>query len=326
MAPEQNIPDAQGLAQSMQSAAEQAVSDTRASLRQELDYTAASLPVLQAMLKKIQEMAALMPEGRKALFDASIIKFGAYFGEVLRRELGGVWVKDIPGAPPRIPMLSLGRKMASPMSMVMGALENKGVSLGEGRVANTPEEYFSFLRQVLTSSLEQKIFGSAGSLDAFRQAASDDPQISSMLIGNLEMAIRTADEKWGVDLDFSEKSLDGLEAILAKLYELTQQAAARGEPGPTNDQLNTMCLMWGVYLGEVMRRHFGGKWKVAPSPRNPNGILQLAMGQASTFPQQKIYKRLINGQEDNVAFYFRAMRQTALNPEFLKGNKISGPN
>lgn len=54
----------------------------------------------------------------------------------------------------------------------------------------------------------------------------------------------------------------------------------------------------GAYLGETLRRNYGGEWAVE------NEITVLNISGFKIFPSSKVYKRLTNGPEDNVAFYY----------------------
>ena len=90
--------------------------------------------------------------------------------------------------------------------------------------------------------------------------------------------------------------------MLGQLHDALKSATL--EQRPSEKQLEGASIMWGVYVGEVVRRHYGGQWEVS----KPDGILQLVIGQARLFPLRKVQKRITEGPGDNVAFYFSAMK------------------
>ncbi len=72
------------------------------------------------------------------------------------------------------------------------------------------------------------------------------------------LAVDTAREKFGVNLDFSASSLSLLEPLLSqarqRFNDLNTQGALRQE------SVSYTAKVWGIYLGEVVRRNKGGNW------------------------------------------------------------------
>lgn len=66
--------------------------------------------------------------------------------------------------------------------------------------------------------------------------------------------------------------------------------------------------MFGGYLGEVFRRHQGGEWLLDDqiSPGGPVITLQHSSA-GKFFPPAKVYKRLMNGDEDNVWIFYQVL-------------------
>jgi hypothetical protein len=70
-----------------------------------------------------------------------------------------------------------------------------------------------------------------------------------------ENAVKVAAEKFGQSLDYTENSLTKLEALLQQAYELyTTQSISE-------EVIQKTSRVWGGYLGELMRRKWGGEWK-----------------------------------------------------------------
>ena len=69
-----------------------------------------------------------------------------------------------------------------------------------------------------------------------------------------EYAVRIASDKFGKWLDYTENSLENLEALLQQAYE---QNNAHGIP---EEAILKTARVWGGYLGEIIRRKWGGEW------------------------------------------------------------------
>lgn len=116
-----------------------------------------------------------------------------------------------------------------------------------------------------------------------------------------------------VELDYSEQSLERVEFILARLHDELRG----GPPGvsspdavaPPADQMELMCKLWGGYLGEVVRRRWGGEWSVETYPGALFATLTLTIGTAKLFPSIKVYRRLTEGEPDNIWTFYQAVRE-----------------
>jgi hypothetical protein len=108
-----------------------------------------------------------------------------------------------------------------------------------------------------------------------------------------------------VELDFSEESVAQVEAILTQLHDAMPKGffARLFGRGPSSDDVLTMCKMYGSYVGEVLRRAHGGEWALI------DGQVTLTNGDERVWPMAKVFKRLKNGSEDNVAVYYKVLVQ-----------------
>lgn len=115
-----------------------------------------------------------------------------------------------------------------------------------------------------------------------------------------------------VELDFSEASLENLERILAMLHRDRPTPAPGQELPAANDpvmkQTDEMSRVWGGYLGEVIRRHIGGEWTVHSYPGTEAPVLALEINGSRIFPAMKIFRRLTIGESENVATFYRMLR------------------
>ncbi len=128
------------------------------------------------------------------------------------------------------------------------------------------------------------------------------------------MAVNVAHERYRVRLDYSVASIEQLEHLLDSIYRTLHSVVARFLRGKRDpDEVARMAMVWGAYLGEVMRRHHGGEWIVAPvfGP-DDDPVLTLKIGDTSLFPPAKVHKRLTNGAEDNVWYYYQVLEKDLL--------------
>jgi hypothetical protein len=111
-----------------------------------------------------------------------------------------------------------------------------------------------------------------------------------------EQAVAAA-RKFQSRLDYSENSLMELETILAHLA---------GEM-PLDDMSET-CKIWGSYLGEVVRRRFGGEWSIETYPGKQFATLTLNVNGNKLFPSIKVHRRLTEGDGDNVWSFYKMVK------------------
>jgi hypothetical protein len=133
--------------------------------------------------------------------------------------------------------------------------------------------------------------------------------VNAMAGAYAEKAVQTA-LNFNARLDYSEKSLLEVETILDRL--------AAAPPSPSDDMTET-CKMWGSYLGEVVRRRFGGEWSFETYPGKQFATLTLSVGANKLFPTMKVHRRLTQGQDDNVWSFYQ-MVKTRL--ETVPGGRI----
>lgn len=104
--------------------------------------------------------------------------------------------------------------------------------------------------------------------------------------------------------DFSERSIGDLEEIL------DYYAKDLLESRPTENQVWSMSLIFGSYLGEVMLKNGLSKRGYHWGMQNTDNIpLLMADDEKYVTPIDKIYKRLVNGAEDNVVLFYQTMME-----------------
>jgi hypothetical protein len=138
----------------------------------------------------------------------------------------------------------------------------------------------------------------------------EQPTVADMMAAYAEDAVEIARNQFGIDLDYSEASVQRIEGILETLYRQRPSGviARLFRRGPSEEILHQHCNGWGGYIGEVMRRHWNGEWR-DHSEIAPGFIVTLRVGEADIYPPAKVRKRLTNGSEDDVWFYYQVLRQ-----------------
>src|SRR5262245_11634688 len=133
-----------------------------------------------------------------------------------------------------------------------------------------------------------------------------------MMQAHAEEAVETA-RAYRVSLDYSESSLKKLEEILAGLHRQMPQSK------PSSEQVEQACRIWGGYLGEVVRRRWGGDWSLETYPGANFATPTLTVLAGKMFPTMKIHRRLFEGPKENIWNFYGMMRRKM---EAMVGGKI----
>lgn len=104
------------------------------------------------------------------------------------------------------------------------------------------------------------------------------------------------------ELDFSENSIKIVEEILdGHCKGLPRDAAAQ----PLWDKVKPEVVdyvsnAFGIYIGEIMRRNFGGEWTVEEYPSLKLSIPVLQVKHLRTCWPTKVHQRIMDGPQHNV--------------------------
>jgi hypothetical protein len=113
------------------------------------------------------------------------------------------------------------------------------------------------------------------------------------------MTLPVVEQNYGLTLDYSPASLGPLDAIVDDLRRDQRFEA-----------LQTLLFSMGCYVGEVLVRHAGGRWRTTQ---------ELGMGVSSSpiavempdgrgcNPVGRVYRRFQKGREDSLPAFFLAM-------------------
>lgn len=142
-----------------------------------------------------------------------------------------------------------------------------------------------------------------------------DPKLQEVATHSAELCVRFIEQKFGRTADFSEEFVPEIENILGLLH------ATLPIEKPSEDAMEQFCSMFGSYLGETYRRNRGGEWGVSDghTPTLSFG------GGFKSFPWARVYKRLVNGEEDNVHHWYLEMIKYSSGDESAPSSTIVIP-
>jgi hypothetical protein len=133
------------------------------------------------------------------------------------------------------------------------------------------------------------------------------PTIAEMMEAYALDAVDLAQTKFQQKLDFSGNSIKVVEQILEE-YHISFprgifQRLFKSSPSP--EAIDQICKIFGAYVGEVIRRSFGGEWELDGEITPSRKIMSLRNGDKKIWPPAKVHKRIVNGSEDNVWHYYQ---------------------
>lgn len=102
------------------------------------------------------------------------------------------------------------------------------------------------------------------------------------------------------ELDYSSNSIKDLEEILDWYSKDIEKSK------PTENQIWSMAMIFGAYLGQTIIKSCDKEFKWADEGDN---IPVLKKGTITTAPVDKVYKRLVNGPEDSVESFYRVIEE-----------------
>ncbi len=263
-----------------------------------LDYLLRTLPLVDRFLNgargEVQQLTAKQDPQAAEIRNKNAMWITAYVGEVIRRETGASWY-DYEDRP----LLDCGDYQADPMTAVNDLFDSGKTHEGDLAIETT-KAYCEMIVRMQRLWLDGTLLGAYESMSALRTAMTPDAKLAGWLVAQGQTAVKTAKLDWRESLDFGEDSLDAIERIMTRMHARSRNTAP-GE-GVTEEQLTQASKMWGAYVGEVIRRQYGGQWSTGA-----DGALQLALSGYTAQPVVKVRTRIVNGPADNIRFYFAAI-------------------
>ncbi len=132
-------------------------------------------------------------------------------------------------------------------------------------------------------------------------------QVAALMAEYAQDAVELAHDKFEIELDYSLESVESLHIILQAQFEAIPtgwQMLYRFRP--SKRKLLTLSKTWGGYLGEVIRREWGGQW-LAPAEGPFKGGLTLQVQGTMLSPVARAHRQLSIGAEASVAAYVASL-------------------
>ena len=262
-----------------------------------LDYQLRTLPLVDKFLKginaEVQQRRAKKDPSAVELVDQYAGPVIAYVGEVIRRETGGSWY-DFDGRP----MIETGEHQADPQPIVEGILEHGTATEGDVNV-DSLKAYCDMICRMQRVWLDGTVLGTYESMAALRTSITPDAKLAGTIVAQSQAAVKTGKLTFGESLDFGSESLEGVERIMSKLHK--QYKEGPPEQKLTDAQITELSKLWGIYVGEVIRRSYGGQWSLV------DGVPDVALGGKNAAPLDKVRRRLVDGPMDNLKYYFQSI-------------------
>jgi hypothetical protein len=121
--------------------------------------------------------------------------------------------------------------------------------------------------------------------------------VEAMAAAASNLAVARARSRWAIQLDYSAKSIQVVEMILAQLHE-----AHKTEPALVD--VNSMAFIFGAYIGETIRRnHRACFWQ------RDFDCYPLHYGETTCFPMAWCTTRIAVGSAENVWVKYQMLTQ-----------------
>ncbi len=126
------------------------------------------------------------------------------------------------------------------------------------------------------------------------ESESDSPEDFIREIPQIaDECVRMTGELLNEELDYSPESLEIVDRLITETWN-----------GEYLLPVDGLAVQFGSYTGEVIRRHLGGTWAY----HEGNYVLKDLQSVKIAYVFPKAYRRLKNGEEDSLAFFYRALK------------------
>jgi hypothetical protein len=295
------MPDSSVLSidQRIASSSENAIVLARKMFDANLNYSAKSFAELDSIINYFRQQIPKEFDGKQQqdVSMGAILKWGAYFGETMRRLHGGRWIDDV------APVLMIRRLGVQPFLFVGAMITGKTMRVGKREVAATVE-YYASLKPVLGEAMGELLRGPEPDEQALAASMSGDPAVARGMLLWLEDALTCAYTESSMVLDFSPESLKAVDNLLDEF-----QLRAKKEPQRVEFRDAHLSLMFGVYLGETIRRSFGGRWINAQTGSGGINIPLLQLASNHFSPLSLLKARLEQGEAKSLWHAFQGIKQ-----------------
>jgi hypothetical protein len=127
-----------------------------------------------------------------------------------------------------------------------------------------------------------------------------DPRVARIAEAYALDAVDFAANTFNIKLDWSDASIERVEAILTKLSESLPTAK------PPEDAVWNFAKAFGSYMGEVFRKNHGGEWGMVTLEGKTFPGMRMRTD-SFFWPWSRAHRRIVEGSENNVLTYYRGV-------------------
>lgn len=232
----------------VQQRAAELVKHAAANFKLTLDYTEGSIPRVEHALGEIHKHIEGKAEQNKAAIVNLSNGFGSYIGEVLRRKHGGQWRVHPPTFPNGMEGLDVGGTIVGPLQQVFL------------RITKGPQHSIeNFYRDV------EAIIAKKRAAATPRPTTQTPPEdLRRQVRDGAAKAVAEAKERFGIELDYTEASLDRLDQVLRELHNLLTDNVPESKKLREEEKFflkPTAAARYVDYLSEMFRELLGAEWR-----------------------------------------------------------------
>lgn len=294
-------PSPEELARECQEAAENAVEWVRSMSGIDLDFSPPSLIALDRVLKQL--VTTLNEDDR----EPAIVLLGSYLGEVLLRACGGRWETGDVFTGPGLRGLAGMEITVNPFSRMRQAfvnLENHHLAgywntvVKKIRESKPLEDPAGFRKP--PSEPVKMLPVQSGAAPSKGNGPSDE-ELAEIIPEETKKFVDILKSDLGVELDYSLDSLKFLDHYLRSLNDKMKKEGQMGER-------RVFVYLAGNYLGEVLRKAYGGKWVYIPEYQTTGLVLAKVADSDTIYPHKAAAKLAIDYTTGGVMAYAEKIR------------------
>lgn len=287
-------PSSQELAKECGEAAENAIEWVKSMSGIELDYSPPSLMALDRVLKE------LIPTQSAEDREPTIVLLGSYVGEVLLEACGGRWETGDVFAGPGLRGLGGKEITVSPFLRVRQAFSNLeryhlsmywNAVVERMRKAEPLDDRSGFRPPPAEPIRLLPVREGEGAANG-----PTDEELAKVIPEETKTFVEILKSDLGIELDYSLESLRFLDHYFRSLSD------AIGKEGELGER-RIFVYLAGNYLGEVLRRAYGGRWVYIPEHQT-TGLVFSAGGEGRTvYPHKAAAEMATEYREGGVVIY-----------------------
>jgi hypothetical protein len=288
-------PTPEELASECSEAADNAVEWIRSMSGIELDFSPPSLVVLDKVLEQLVQTLS------RDDHEVTVVLLGSYLGEVILRTFGGRWETGDIFTGPGLRGLA-GREITiSPFSRIRQALTNIepchiasywNVVIDKVNESEALDDTSGFK---LPSDMKLKKLPVKGE---GVQKGPTDKELADIIPEETKKFIAILKQDLGVELDYTLDSLKFLDHFFRSLSDKV------GKKGGVDDQ-RVLIYLAGNYLGEVLRRAYGGQWVFVGDQQTTAIVMTRGDRKSTIFPHKAAAEMVMSYKDGGVMDYAR---------------------